>query len=299
MNKNLPKVSVLMTVYNGGAYLEESIRSVINQTFKNWELILVDNCSTDNSKKIISKFKNAKIRKFFLKENIGRIKALRFAFSKARGQYIAILDADDIAYKDRFSKQLKLLNKNKNIGLVASYVQFIDGSGKVFKEFKPPHQAHKLLAELSWTNPIIHSSMMYRNSLAKKIGGYLLSYQWGHDFALTLHIARYSKICIIPEFLTKLRVIPTSMSKSSKYELRIAQETIKLFKLSMNLFKFKGSEKIKNSRALSIARVKLGIAYFHKNYKTKGLLIILYEIITKPSILFLNGPVRRFMGANY
>ena len=90
-----------MTIYNHQDFLEQSVNSIIKQTYKNWELIACENGSKDSSSNCLKKFKDKRIRKFFFKKNIGRTKCLNFALRKARGEYVAILDSDDIAHPQR------------------------------------------------------------------------------------------------------------------------------------------------------------------------------------------------------
>ena len=116
---NKPKISILMTIYNHQNYLEESIKSILKQKFKNWELIACENGSRDNSKSLLKKIKDKRIKKFFFKKNIGRTNCLNFALKKSKGEYIAILDSDDIAMPSRLSKQIKFI-KEKKIALVGS-----------------------------------------------------------------------------------------------------------------------------------------------------------------------------------
>ena len=94
-----------MTVYNTERYLAKSINSILNQKFKNFELIIVDDFSTDESGKILKKFKNKRIKKFFLKKHIGRTPALNFGLKKCKGEFIAILDSDDISLRNRLFSQ--------------------------------------------------------------------------------------------------------------------------------------------------------------------------------------------------
>ena len=123
---NKPLVSILMTVYNHEEYLEQSIRSIKKQTYKNWELVLIDNGSTDSSKKILVKFKHKKIRIFFFKQNIGRTNCLNFGLNKCKGKYVAILDSDDISHKDRIELQVKEFSKDKKLWLLATNFDYID-----------------------------------------------------------------------------------------------------------------------------------------------------------------------------
>ena len=103
------KASVLMTVFNAEKYLEHSINSLLKQSYKKFELIIIDDKSNDNSKRIIQNFKNKKIKKYFLPKHIGRTPALNFGLKKCSGKYIAILDADDLSTKDRLLKQINFL----------------------------------------------------------------------------------------------------------------------------------------------------------------------------------------------
>ena len=122
------KVSVLMTVYNTSKFLKRAINSVINQTYKNFELIIVDDCSTDNSKKI-KKIKNNKIKKFFLKKK-RQNRSSNFALKKSTGEYVAILNSDDLSNKNRLTIQTKILNEDENLMLVGSMTKIVNNIKK-------------------------------------------------------------------------------------------------------------------------------------------------------------------------
>ena len=109
------KISILMTVFNHQKYVRSSINSILKQSFKNYEFVIIDNGSTDLSKNIIKKIKDKRIRFYFLKKNIGRTNCLNFGLSKCKCKYVAILDSDDISRKDRLKIQFNYLEKNKNI----------------------------------------------------------------------------------------------------------------------------------------------------------------------------------------
>ena len=106
------KISVLMTIYNHENYLKYSFISILNQNYNDWELIAIDNGSTDNTKKILNSFKDKRIKKIFLKKNIGRTNCLNYGLDFCKGEFIAIQDSDDIALHGRLKKQLQYFNKN-------------------------------------------------------------------------------------------------------------------------------------------------------------------------------------------
>ena len=115
--KQQPLVSIIMNCYNGEKYLEESLNSIINQTYQNWELVFWDNISKDNSKKIFEKYKDDRFKYFLANEHTVLYHARNLAIKKASGQFLAFLDTDDIWLKDKLEKQIKLFS-NKKIGLV-------------------------------------------------------------------------------------------------------------------------------------------------------------------------------------
>ena len=130
------KISVLMTSYNASNFIKDSIKSILKQSYKNWELVIVDDCSKDNSVKIIKKFKEKRIKLFTLNKHLGRTKALNYGLKRVKGKYIAILDADDVAINSRLKKQINFLKKNKTFSLVGSWVEHIDEKNKSFKLVK-------------------------------------------------------------------------------------------------------------------------------------------------------------------
>ena len=115
--KKQPLVSIIMNCYNGEKYLDESLKSIINQTYQNWELIFWDNISSDNSKKIFDKYQDRRFRYFLSEKHSVLYHARNLAIKKVNGEYITFLDTDDIWLKDKLEKQVKLFS-NENIGLV-------------------------------------------------------------------------------------------------------------------------------------------------------------------------------------
>jgi len=283
-----------MTVYNAGPYLREAIESILGQDFFDWEAIIVENGSTDASPAIIGEYSDSRLRVFSMGKNIGRIAALRFAFDQVRGEYIAVLDADDVASPDRFAKQVALLDREVEVALVGSWTQFIDENGEVFDEFKPPVTERELQDSLGWLNPIVHSSAMYRTELARRVGGYSPDFAWGHDFALTLALAQGAKIAMIDKFLCQLRVLATSMTRSPETQLLVANENLLLFQRARKqLFLDENGLRL-NGRSVAFAKILLGIAMIKNGSIFEGLAMIVCAVAKSPSVLWMNGPVRRF-----
>ena len=185
----MPKISVLMTVFNAEPYLQESLVSLLNQDFTDWELVVIENGSSDGSGKILRSFSDKRIKATHLTENIGRTEALNLALKKSNSEYIAILDADDISMGSRFTKQYKKLESDEAIGLVGSWTQFIDSNGQNLYVKVGPELHDEIVKLFATRNPFVHSSVMFRRNIALAIGGYDINYKYAQDFDLILKIA--------------------------------------------------------------------------------------------------------------
>jgi len=199
------KISVLMTVYNASDFLKESINSILKQTYKNWELIIIDDCSEDSSLKIIKSFKNKKIKVYPLRKKIGRTNALNYGLKKTTGNLVAVLDADDVAHKKRFQEQIDYLKINKETLLVGTWCKFIDGSGTLVKFDKTNIEEKEIYQNMTVKNVFNHSSIMFKKKIIKKIGHYPPQLIYSQDYGLILRLMKYSAPKIIPKYLTNIR----------------------------------------------------------------------------------------------
>jgi glycosyltransferase involved in cell wall biosynthesis len=291
-----PKISVLMTIYNAGPYLREAIESVVGQTFGEWELIAVENGSTDCSPRVIRGYSDERIRPFFLAKNIGRTAALRYAFEQARGEYIAILDADDIAAPERFAIQTTFLDRHPDIGLVGSWAMQIDKNGATTDRFEPATGREDLHDLLGSSNPFVHSSIMYRSSIAKSVGGYPAEYIYSQDYALILRMEAECGLAMLPQPLCKWRVLSSSMTRSSKYSLIIAQELFSLSRIAGRRTFFKRQALRASHRRQAVLKLKLGLQLFSNKQYCRGLSMACTAIFSDPSCIFVNGVTGRLFG---
>lgn len=215
-----------MTVFNSEKYLFTSIKSILNQSYKKWELIIVDDGSDDNSRKIIKKIKDKRIKFFFLKKHVGRIAAFNYALKKCKGEYIAILDSDDISHKERLKIQIKNLEKTKKTLLVVSWFKYIDTKNRVFKKFKFNYK--DIINKHSYRNVLSFSSFMFRRSVLRKIN-MTNNLNYAFDWGFSLKVFKISKIEIIPKFLCLNRVHRDRLSLTKDVQKDIITDTIKIF----------------------------------------------------------------------
>ena len=179
MNTN-PEYSVVLPTYNNELYLEEAIESVLNQTFSDFELIVIDDCSTDSSNGILATYEKLDNRIKVLKNhrNIGVARSLNKGVELARGKYIARMDGDDICIPERFEKQHMYLESHPEVGLLGTQILIIDKDGTLDPEFvwEQPTKSGINAWHLLYTTPLCHPSVVMRKELLLAVNGYNAGY---------------------------------------------------------------------------------------------------------------------------
>lgn len=225
-------VSIVMPSYNSGAFIEESIASVIKQTVSNWELLIVDDCSTDNTFEIISPYlsKYCNIKYFRLEKNSGTAVARSNAIMKAAGKYIAFLDSDDVWMPEKLEKQISFMKRTNSLFCCTAYAQMDEyGKSKNLVCIPPKMTDYKKMLRLS--DPIGNLTVMYDQSA---LGKYQVpNIRKRNDFALWLHILRDVPYCAgMSEVLATYRVRMDSVSSNklaqAKYHWQLYREIEKL-----------------------------------------------------------------------
>ena len=195
-----PKVSVIMSVYNGEKYLREAIDSILNQTFKDFEFLIINDGSTDSSREIILSYDDPRIRLIDNKKNIGLTRSLNKGIQLARGEYIARQDADDISLPERFMKQVKYLDGHRNVGLLGCGVAVIDERNAEVKRWEIKRDNQYALI-----NSIAHGSVMIRAHCLKEVGGYRKELKYVQDKDLWYRLAIKFDVDCFDEYLYNLR----------------------------------------------------------------------------------------------
>ena len=229
-----PRVSVLTTIYNAGAFLQPTLESLFAQTLGDFELIAIENGSRDGSRDVIRRFaKDSRVRLIEKDDNIGRVPALNLALGEAKADYVAILDADDIAHPGRLAAEVSALDGDTNTVIVGTHARFIDADGKVLGTQTPNTDPNHLLDALAYSNPFPHSSIMYRRQTALDRGGYNPRYPFANDLELTLALIERGRPAMIAEILTDVRYHASSMSSSPGHYYTRYDEIIDLFGKSL------------------------------------------------------------------
>ena len=241
-----------MTCYNAASTIHQSLNSIIGQTFTNWELVVVDNCSTDDSLTVVKNLDDDRIKIIALDKNHGRTPALAIALENARADFVAILDADDISSQDRLQQQFDFLTNNPNILVVGSWYRNIDQHGNLINEVKTPTASVDVMRQMASDNPIVNSSAMFRAESARAVGGYNQKYLYAQDFALWLALAKVGEFAILPKFLTDIRRVTSSLSSISSNNLILTADNYELYRQAQNLSGLTLLDKLHGKRTVGL-----------------------------------------------
>lgn len=205
-----------MSVRNGEAYLKACIDSILGQTFSDFEFIIVDDASTDATAVLLDEYTRAdeRVRLVTNKENLGLTKSLNIALQKARGEYIARMDADDISLPERFEKQVRFLGKYLSHSIVGSWMKIIDDQSKEIDVWETETSDDQIKKALIRYNPMFHPTVMMRKNLLDQIGGYDEAWRYAQDYELYFRLSRIGKMANIPEYLLRYRVSKKSITVS-------------------------------------------------------------------------------------
>lgn len=256
-----------MPVHNGERFLKEAIESVLKQSYTNFEFLIIENCSTDQSLGIIKSYEDPRIR--IIKENdCGKVQAYNRGFKEAKGEYIFIHDQDDISHSQRFKKQLRTM-LNKNIDICGSYYNIINVEGKILGKQMLPIIYDDIKDQLPFKNWVLfNSSLCIKKKIFYEYGFFDGEYYPSSDYEFYLRIKDKCKYSNIPEYLYNWRRNKNQISISLK------KETINK---SLNL-SLKYLEMIRNKLEIQVYYFNKGLVYYYNNYLLKAFYFFLKSL---------------------
>lgn len=216
-----PLISVIMSAYNAEHFLREAIDSILNQTYDNFEFIIIDDASTDSSKSILRSYNDQRIRLHLNKENLGLTRSLNIGLTLAKGSYIARQDADDVSYPERFQKQLDFFRANPGLAILGTQANYIYEDGQLAKGFRinKPLTNTGLHFSLTYDSPFVHSTVMFRSRIIPgKLRGYNEQFRTNQDFELWSRAAVDLSMANMGEILLNFRIVKTSVSSGYRAE---------------------------------------------------------------------------------
>lgn len=231
-----PLISIIMPAYNAEKYIGKAIQSIIDQTYKNWELIICDDASTDNTKQIIEIFaeEDSRIVTSHNADNQKLLKTRNRLLKFAKGDYITFQDADDYSCLNRLELLIKEFKKNIGIGLISSQVEFVNYEGKVLRVSNKPTSYNECLDEMYIQNVLGGSMMMISRKAFESVGFKFREYFDGlsnQDYDLAFLIAEKFEAYNLPNVLYSYRQIDQSTSKIISPKRIIAEEIVRYLAL--------------------------------------------------------------------
>lgn len=224
----LPRVSVLMAAHNAEAYLNEAIRSILAQTFADFEFIIIDDGSTDGTRAIVEHFKSIDPRiRHIDQENRGLANSLNRGLLLSRAELVARMDADDISHPDRLLKQVNFMDHHLGIEALGTHVRKIDATGNVIGLWRSPSREHEAAWRLPLGSTLPHPSVMLRKSAIEAVGGYDIAIHIAEDYDLWCRLVRSGyEITNLPECLLDYRVHSTQISSVESRQQQLTAQSI-------------------------------------------------------------------------
>jgi glycosyltransferase involved in cell wall biosynthesis len=265
INMKSPKVTVLMPVYNSEKYLHDAIKSILNQTFRDFEFIIIHDPSTDKTTEILQSFNDPRIKIINNEKVLGLIESLNTGLGIASGEYIARMDSDDISLPERFEKQVKYLQAHPEVGVLGCHVKIVDEISKTVSVCSRPLTNDQNQWRLLFGPSLMHPSVMFRKELIIKHGGYSKEALHAEDYELWSRLSRYTEINQLPDVLVVLRKHTENIG--SVYAQAQLETAISITKNNMNrLF----STKVRVNNIDDMVRVlwhqKIEHAYYYNVY---------------------------------
>lgn len=209
----MPRVTVVMAVYNAEPFLREAVASVLAQSYCDFELIIVDDSSSDGSLAIVESFADQRIRTIRHDSNMGASLSRNDALAGARGELVAIMDADDVCAPTRLERQVAYLDANPTVGLVGCGIyENVDDSGAVLYTSFMPEDNETIQRILLGRWCFLHSSIMFRKALYERAGGYRKEFEPAEDHDFILRILEHAEAHNLPERLVRYRLNPNGLT---------------------------------------------------------------------------------------
>jgi len=226
-----PLLSIIMPVFDSSLYLGAAIESMLNQTFSDFEIIVLDDCSQDDSFQIAQAYAqmDSRIRTYRNIRNMQLASTLNRAAKLSRGAYLARMDSDDLSLPRRLERQIALLENNPSIAIVGCNIVIIDASGKKVGLRRYYHQDTEIRKKIFFFSPFCHPAIMMRKSMLLACGGYNEQYIPAEDYELYFRIGKIGHFANINEYLFQYRINPNSISQTQT--LNMEKQTIRVRKM--------------------------------------------------------------------
>jgi glycosyltransferase involved in cell wall biosynthesis len=217
MRQNSPLLTIIIPAYNVEKFIEACLLSILHQTFFDYELLILDDGSTDRTKKTIKKFHDSRIRFYQNEGNIGKVRSVNMLYQYAKGKYITIHDSDDLSDKNRFTKQVEFLEHNPDYVLCGTNFYTISDSGKIINKSSLVLDYNSIKRNIYQQSQFHGPTIVFRREIIEKVGGLYREYFIvAEDIEFTTRVVEKYKCCNMPEHLYYYRQHSSSLTKHFK-----------------------------------------------------------------------------------
>jgi len=277
------RLSVIMTVYNGEAFLQETLDAVWAQTFTNFELVVVNNGCTDDTQAILDAVEDKRLRVIQAPQHGTFGDGIRLAYQNAQGKYIAVQDADDVSFPDRFEKQIAAFDADHSLGLVFGAYQDMDEHGNLAAIHYPPSQGQALIGAFQTHNPLAHSTYMYRRVASDQIGGYPIKYAYGPDFGLVIRLIKKGwAVKVLDDVILKLRLHAGQASILPMFSVTRAHDALYLFREAATIDGVTPQARRAGRRHIAKCTLQYALALLGEGDLRKGMRQMLMGLLRNP-----------------
>ena len=213
-----PTVSVAMTVHNSERYLAQAVESILQQTYRDYEFVIIDDGSTDGSRALLERFAELDGRiRLVSRPNAGISRSRNEALARSRGAFMAIMDSDDVAHPNRLEAQLRHLRDHEDVLCVGSWYNVIDGAGRLLTQLRPPTDNTAIQALLlKGHTAISQPAAMLRREAVERVGGFDESLELSEDLDLYLKLGEIGELANLPQTLLSYRLHENSICSTAR-----------------------------------------------------------------------------------
>lgn len=239
----VPKISVVMPCHNSIAYLNQAIESILNQTYYDFEFVIVDDASADETWESLQLYvqKDKRIKIFHNKVNLGIAATRNFGLSQTSGEYYVVMDHDDISLPQRFERELSFLERNKDYAVVGCQVEVIDENSRIVGVRKYKISNTEIFSIISLKSPLCNPATMIRKACLMEFNGYDVNFSGSEDYDMWFKLATKYKLANLDETLFQYRISQKQMkTRSVRKLLEYTQEIKKKWIFQQKFFSLKG-----------------------------------------------------------
>lgn len=226
----MPKISVIMPAYNAEQYIKEAMDSILNQTYGDFEFIVLNDCSKDSTEQIIASYADDRIVYVKNEQNMGVAATLNKGLSLAKGEYVARMDADDISMPERFALQVAYLDAHPQVAVLAANVELFNEEGPISTGWSTTDPA-QMKVDLLFSCGLAHPSVMMRRDVIQSLGGYDLEFEGMEDYELWCRVAEDHGVTALSEVLLRYRIHGAQVTKNPSPKYLQRQRRLKLRQL--------------------------------------------------------------------